>query len=69
MGINTVLRGTILIIYLFSMSCILVYSLFQLQLAVLYLKSRMKRKTGALQPEKLDEYPFVTIQLPVYNEL
>ncbi len=59
----------ILIIYFFSLSCILIFSLFQLQLAFIYLWSKKQEKSCAEKPEKKGDVPFVTIQLPIYNEL
>ncbi len=59
-----ILIGSILwAIYCLSMSCIILYSLFQLNLGRLYFK-----KTDAKPPNPLTDYPFVTIQLPIYNE-
>lgn len=57
--------GVLLGIYLLLMFFVLVYSLTQLNLARLYLKK--KRNQQPTPP--LTEYPTVTIQLPIYNEL
>ncbi|MCG8577644.1 MAG: glycosyltransferase family 2 protein [Flavobacteriales bacterium] len=58
----------ILIIYAVSIGFIFLYSLIQLSLIVSYLRSKSKKKEEIteLLPS---EYPLVTIQLPVYNEL
>ena len=58
----------ILIIYAVSIGFIFLYSLIQLSLIVSYLRSKSKKKEEIteLLPS---EYPVVTIQLPVYNEL
>jgi cellulose synthase/poly-beta-1,6-N-acetylglucosamine synthase-like glycosyltransferase len=58
----------VLIIYFFSLTCILLFSLFQLQLAYYYIKSRRKKNTLFVKPEMPVQYPFVTIQLPIFNE-
>ncbi|MDT8374227.1 MAG: glycosyltransferase family 2 protein [Bacteroidales bacterium] len=58
----------ILVIYFFALTCILLFSLFQLQLAYYYLQGRRKRNTHPGKPEMPAQYPFVTIQLPIYNE-
>ncbi|MEZ4684841.1 MAG: glycosyltransferase [Bacteroidia bacterium] len=53
-------------VYLISLLCIVLYSLGQLHLVFLFLKNRKSNKPEtALQGNDL---PFVTIQLPVYNE-
>ena len=65
-----VLEYIVIIIYSISLLLILMYAIAQLNLLFNYLKARKKKDTS----EKLDfsnpkEIPFVTIQLPVYNEL
>ncbi len=60
----------IIIIYTFALLLIFFYSISQLQLLVNYLKAKKEVDTS----EKFDlknpaEIPFVTIQLPLYNEL
>lgn len=60
---------TILIIYTLALTVIFFYSLAQLHLFVNYIKSHRKKDSS---PEfdfsKTDEIPFVTVQLPIYNE-
>ncbi len=63
-----ILHIVILIVYIFSLLSILLFSLFQLQLAILYLKSRRKNRLYHSELKQPDNYPVVTIQLPVYNE-
>ena len=58
----------VLVVYFFSLTCILLFSLFQLQLAYYYIKTRRKRNTNFVKPEMPVPCPFVTIQLPIYNE-
>ncbi|MEN8965023.1 MAG: glycosyltransferase, partial [Polaribacter sp.] len=65
-----VLEYIIIIIYSLSLLLIFMYALAQLNLLINYLKARKKVDTSV----KFDLYnpkeiPFVTIQLPVYNEL
>ncbi|MDC0176927.1 glycosyltransferase family 2 protein [Polaribacter sp.] len=60
----------ILVIYSISLVLIFMYAIAQLNLLFNYLKAKKKKDTS----EKFDfsnkeEIPFVTIQLPVYNEL
>ena len=60
----------VLILYSLALIVIFLYSLAQLNLLFNYLKARKKKDTS----EKFDfsnpeEIPFVTIQLPLYNEL
>lgn len=58
----------ILGIYGLALSFVLVYSFVQLHLVVLYLKN--KKKTATVLPQLSEnEWPVVTIQLPLYNEL
>ncbi len=62
-----VLGYILLAVYIVCLLAILVYSLVQGHLTVLYLRSK---KTGeAAAPALPEELPFVTVQLPVYNEL
>ena len=57
---------TLLIVYGLLLSFILLFSLVQLQLTVAY---RRKRKQAAeVAPLLPDNVPFVTVQLPIYNE-
>lgn len=62
----------ILVLYVFAMAFILVYSMSQLHLAYVY--TRFQKK-GKAEHESLpshqpgEEWPFVTVQLPIYNEL
>ena len=56
----------VITVYLLSLLCIVLYSLGQLHLVFLFLKNR---KTSKPEPAlQGDDLPFVTIQLPVYNE-
>jgi cellulose synthase/poly-beta-1,6-N-acetylglucosamine synthase-like glycosyltransferase len=63
------LAKIILVIYGFCLVLIFFYSVLQLTLAIAYSKNR-KAKAAAVHPV-LDEAnaPFVTVQLPMYNEL
>ena len=56
----------ILIIYIASLSVLFVFGSHGFIMIYYYLKFRDK---AAQQPEKLGQYPHVTVQLPVYNEL
>ncbi|NOZ46242.1 MAG: glycosyltransferase [Chlorobi bacterium] len=62
----------VLIIYGFALSFILIYSIVQFNLVLNYLRFHKKQKSEVNTEPKLltdNELPFVTIQLPVYNEL
>ena len=52
--------------YLFSLLVIFLFALLQLSLAVRYV--RTKKRNGATSLSELTNYPFVTIQFPVFNE-
>lgn len=52
-------------IYLVIMLMLFIYSMGQLHLTFAYLKARKKK---APEVPTIQQYPFVTIQLPVYNE-
>ena len=61
-----VLGYTLFGIYVFSLLCILIYSIVQGHLTFLYVRSKKVKQVNPQLPEKL---PFVTIQLPIFNEL
>jgi glycosyltransferase involved in cell wall biosynthesis len=58
----------IIIIYLFSMTLIMIFSLVQFDLSLRYIRMRKKKKGATLPQADLTDYPFITVQLPVYNE-
>lgn len=55
----------ILAVYVFCLLCILAYSIAQGHLVFRYLRSK---KTPSSVPELPEKLPYVTVQLPVYNE-
>lgn len=61
----------LIIIYASFLTFILLYSIVQLNLVILYRRSRkQERPEDVIAPEMKDEdLPFVTVQLPIYNEL
>ncbi|HLV93373.1 MAG TPA: cellulose synthase family protein [Aequorivita sp.] len=65
-----ILESIIIVIYSIALLLIFLYALAQLNLLFNYLKAR-KQQQNALVFDftKEEEIPFVTIQLPVYNEL
>jgi cellulose synthase/poly-beta-1,6-N-acetylglucosamine synthase-like glycosyltransferase len=65
-----VITYSIIIIYSLSLLLIFIYALAQLNLLFNYLKARKRQdKSEKFDFNNVDEIPFVTIQLPVYNEL
>src|SRR6056300_1665056 len=62
-----ILIWTIFLVYRTLILFIFLYSISQLTLTLSYRKSKRNRKTDA-EPPALDEYPIVTIQLPIFNE-
>lgn len=58
----------ILFIYFVCLLFIFVFSLAQLHLALVYLRSLQKKKAMHTPVLQLDTAPVVTVQLPVYNE-
>lgn len=58
----------VIIIYSLALVIIFLYSLSQLQLLLNYLKSQKTTDASEKFDFSEDEYPFVTIQLPLYNE-
>ena len=64
-----ILAFIVIIIYSLGLLIILIYSLFQLNL--LWNKNAKKQKLTDIKfdPKQLNPLPFVTIQLPIYNEL
>ncbi len=61
----------ILVIYGLSLLFIFSYSVSQAHLVHLYLTSKRQKRSAdkSPAPPTLNQYPFVTIQLPIYNEL
>ena len=60
----------VMTIYAIALILILMYSLAQLNLLVNYLKAKKDKDTSPrFDLDNPDEVPYVTIQLPVYNEL
>ena len=65
-----ILESVIIVIYSIALLLIFLYALAQLNLLFNYLKARKQTQNGLVFDfAKEDEIPFVTIQLPVYNEL
>lgn len=56
---------TIIILYALFLSFILLYSLVQLSMLISYYRKRKRKSIECLDK---DDLPFVTIQLPIYNE-
>ena len=56
------------ILFLLASFFIMLYSISQLMLSWFYFKSLLNDKVIAPSHTELKEFPFVTIQLPVYNE-
>ncbi len=59
----------IILIYSFFSLFIISYSIVQLSLVISYLKNRKKIASHIEVFSETDEIPYVTVQLPVYNEL
>ena len=65
-----ILEAIIIAIYTVALLLIFLYALAQLNLLFNYLSSKkIKEKSASYDFSNLDEIPFVTIQLPVYNEM
>ena len=65
-----ILETVVIITYSLALVLIFMYALAQLNLLVNYLRSNRKRgKALKYDLSDPDEVPYVTIQLPVYNEL
>ena len=64
------LESTIIVIYTIAILFIFMYSLSQLNLLINYLRSKKRVDNSEMfNFENPEEVPYVTIQLPVYNEL
>ncbi len=60
----------IIVLYFLGLLFILGYSLTQLSLAIHYIRYKRKLNSEGVQKEKvLSEFPQVTIQLPIFNEM
>src|SRR5690606_4103030 len=65
-----IVETIIIVIYTIALLLIFMYALAQLNLLFNYLSSKRKeRKAETIDFSNPDEVPFVTIQLPVYNEM
>jgi cellulose synthase/poly-beta-1,6-N-acetylglucosamine synthase-like glycosyltransferase len=65
-----ILESIIIVIYSIALAIIFLYALAQLNLLFNYLRARKKNENCLkFDLSKTDEVPYVTIQLPVYNEL
>ena len=64
-----ILEWICITVYSASLLMILFYSFSQLNLLVNYLKAQKKNKQASIPVDQTDDLPFVTIQLPVFNEL
>ncbi len=65
-----ILETTTIIIYSIALILIFLYSLAQLNLLFNYLKAQKKQDTSPQFDFNIpSEIPYVTIQLPVYNEM
>jgi cellulose synthase/poly-beta-1,6-N-acetylglucosamine synthase-like glycosyltransferase len=64
--VSEYLKISLLLVYGLCLLFIFCYSLLQLNLTVLYLRSRKQNSKPFYPPPA--EWPFVTVQLPVYNE-
>jgi cellulose synthase/poly-beta-1,6-N-acetylglucosamine synthase-like glycosyltransferase len=56
-------------IYVLTLSYITIYCLLQFNLLYHYQQHHRKQKSGGHQAISIEEYPFVTVQLPIYNEM
>jgi cellulose synthase/poly-beta-1,6-N-acetylglucosamine synthase-like glycosyltransferase len=66
---NNMLQLSYLIVIFYSISIVLLlYSLAHFNLLLNYLKSKTKDQSSQYNLENPKEIPFVTIQLPIYNE-
>ena len=66
--LTEILEYTVLTIYVVCLGLIVLYSVMQLHLIILFLRRRKKVvKVAPLSDQ--DDHPFVTVQLPIYNEL
>jgi len=65
-----ILQNLIILIYSVALILIFLYALAQLNLLFNYISSKNKEDNSAkFNLSNPDEVPYVTIQLPVYNEL
>lgn len=59
----------VLVIYTLAMLFIFFYSIIQGHLVILYLRMKRIEKKKTEKENLQNEFPFVTVQLPIYNEL
>src|SRR6185503_20012860 len=59
----------VLVLYFFVLSILAIYGWHRYYLVYLYMKNRGKAPNPALPPPGLSEWPRVTVQLPIYNDM
>ena len=59
----------VLVLYFFVLSILAIYGWHRYYLVYLYMKNRGKAPNPALPPPGPSEWPRVTVQLPIYNEM
>ncbi len=59
----------LLVLYAVFLTFILFYSLIQFNLVVIYTRAKRHQPEDEKTPEAPQDWPFVTIQLPIYNEV
>ncbi len=64
-----ILETIIIVVYSIALLLIFLYALAQLNLLFNYLKARKEHQNAVVFDLSKEEIPYVTIQLPVYNEL
>ena len=65
-----ILESIIIVIYSTALALIFLYALAQLNLLFNYVRARKKNENcPKFDLSNINEVPYVTIQLPVYNEL
>jgi cellulose synthase/poly-beta-1,6-N-acetylglucosamine synthase-like glycosyltransferase len=65
----TLSETLILVLYFFVLSILAIYGWHRYYLVYLYMKNRDKAAGRGVAPPALREFPPVTIQLPIYNEM
>ncbi len=65
----TLSETIILVLYFFVLSILAIYGWHRYYLVYLYMKNRDKAAGRGVAPPPLREFPPVTIQLPIYNEM
>ena len=69
MGVLSIIQILVWVVYGLCLGFVFLYSLIQLQLTWLYLRSKRKNTNNTQKEPDIGIWPAVTVQLPIFNEI